>query len=302
MMIRLEKARGDLLETARTAGKSELATGILHNVGNVLNSVNISAALVGQRLDELCIRDLERLAAVLTEHAEDLPTFLTSDPRGKHIEPFLAALVKQLREERGSIRDEVQSLSDGIEHICELIKSQQGIAKKTSLREFTNLADRFDEALMITQKAQGESSQLVVIKRYEQLPEIEIDKHRLLEILVNLIQNARQATSGPSQEVLLELRKSADGMLALSVADNGCGIAKEDLIRIFSMGYTTRDDGHGFGLHSCANVAKEMGGSLRVQSDGVGRGACFTLEVPERPPGSLETVTDSASVRRGGAA
>ena len=90
-------------------------------------------------------------------------------------------------------------------------------------------------------------------------------------------------------------------MLALSVADNGCGIAKEDLIRIFSMGYTTRDDGHGFGLHSCANVAKEMGGSLRVQSDGVGRGACFTLEVPERPPGSLETVTDRASVRRGGA-
>ncbi len=302
MMSRLEKARGELLETARTAGKSELATGILHNVGNVLNSVNISASLVGQRLDDMCIGDLERLADVLSQHSADLSSFLTEDPRGKHIEPFLGALVRQLKEERLSVRDEVQSLTDGIEHICELIKSQQGIAKKTSLLEFTNLAERFDEALMITQKAQGESSQLVVIKRYEQLPEIELDKHRLLEILVNLIQNARQATSGPSQEVLLELRQAGNGMIALSVADNGCGIAKEDLVRIFSMGYTTRDDGHGFGLHSCANVAKEMGGSLRVDSDGVGRGACFTLEVPETPPGRSKPSATAGSSSHGGAA
>jgi signal transduction histidine kinase len=302
MMSRLEKARSELMETARTAGKSEIATGILHNVGNVLNSVNISASMVGQRLDDLCIDDLERLADVMSEHADDLSSFLTEDPRGKHIEPFLNALVGQLKEERGSIRQEIQSLNNGIEHICELVKSQQGIAKKTSLLEFTSLAERFDEALLITQRAQGESSQLVVIKRYEELPEIEIDKHRLLEILVNLIQNARQATSGPSQEVLLELRRAEHGMIALSVSDNGCGIAKEDLIRIFSMGYTTRDDGHGFGLHSCANVAKEMGGSLRVASDGVGRGACFTLEVPETPPErSMEAAAAGANRQEGAA-
>lgn len=302
MMSRLEKARSELLDTARTAGKSELATGILHNVGNVLNSVNISASLIGQRLDELCIRDLERLAEVLAQHADDLPGFLVNDPRGKHIEPFLSSLVAQLQEERSSIRHEVASLADGIDHICELIKSQQGIAKKTSLLEYTSLAERFDEALMITQKAQGDSSKLVVMKRYEELPEIEIDKHRLLEILVNLIQNARQATSGPSQEVVLELRGVEDGMVAFSVADNGCGIAKDDLIRIFSLGFTTRDDGHGFGLHSCANVAKEMGGSLRVESDGVGRGACFTLEVPSTPPCRAKRTSGRLAGHRGGVA
>ena len=285
MMGRLERARSELLETARTAGKSELATGILHNVGNVLNSVNISASLVSQRVDELCVRDLERLAEVLDEHADDLPRFLADDPRGKHVQPFLTALVAQLKGEQSSIRSEVTSLVDGIEHICQLIKSQQGIARKTSLLEFTNLAERFDEALMITQRAQGDSSQLVVVKRYEDLPEVEVDRHRLLEILVNLIQNARQATSGPSQEVVLELRRVDDARVAMSVADNGCGIASEDLIRIFSMGFTTREDGHGFGLHSCANIAKEMGGSLRAESDGAGRGARFTLEVPVRPPG-----------------
>ena len=301
MMSRLEKARSELLETARTAGKSELATGILHNVGNVLNSVNISASLVGQRVDELCIRDLERLAEVLAQHADDLPGFLTSDPRGKHIQPFLAALVVQLKDEQSSIRDEVTSLTDGIEHICELIKSQQGIAKRTSLLEYTSLAERFDEALMITQKAQGDSSQLVVVKRYEELPEIEIDKHRLLEILVNLIQNARQATSGPSQEVVLELRRIDEARIELSVADNGCGIAKEDLVRIFSMGFTTRDDGHGFGLHSCANIAKEMGGGLRVESDGVGRGARFILEVPAEPPGRSRGGSLSKPSAMGGA-
>lgn len=287
MLAKLEQARSSLVETARTAGMSEIATGILHNVGNVLNSVNISASLVSQRVDGLCIDDLERLSEVLTENKDDLPRFLAEDPRGQHIQPFLSALVVQLGEEQKTIRSEVSSLSDGIDHICELIKSQQSLAKGTKLVEPTALAERVDEALRITQRVQGVDPELVVVRRYDDLPDIKLDKHKLLEILVNLVQNARQAmysVNGP-RELVLEIRAKDEDQVMISVQDSGVGIADGDLTNVFTMGFTTREEGHGFGLHSSANAANEMGGRLYATSDGPGRGARFVLELPCTPPG-----------------
>lgn len=288
MMSKLEQARSALVETARTAGMSEIATGILHNVGNVLNSVNISASLVSQRVEGLCIDDLERLAEVITEHKDDLPRFLTEDPRGQHIQPFLSALVVELSQEQVSIRSEVDSLTSGIDHICELIKSQQSLAKGAKLVEPTDLTERLDEALRITQRVHGVDDSLVVVRRFEDLPEVALDKHKLLEILVNLVQNARQAMSavdGP-RELTLALARAGDGRIRITVEDSGVGIAQEDLTRVFNMGFTTREEGHGFGLHSSANAAVEMGGRLWAESDGPGRGARFVLELPMEPGGS----------------
>lgn len=291
MMTKLEQARSALVETARTAGMSEIATGILHNVGNVLNSVNISASLVSQRVEGLCIDDLQRLAEVITDHKDDLASFLSNDPRGQHIQPFLSALVVELSEEQRSIRTEVDSLTNGIDHICELIKSQQSLAKGTKLIEPTDLSERLDEALRITQRVHGVDGELVVVRRFDEISELSLDKHKLLEILVNLVQNARQAMArcdGP-RELTLELRRIADGKVLLAVGDSGIGIPEEDLERVFNMGFTTRDDGHGFGLHSSANAAVEMGGRLYAVSDGPGRGAKFCLELPmtEAIPASL---------------
>lgn len=288
MMAKLEQARSALVETARTAGMSEIATGILHNVGNVLNSVNISASLVSQRVDGLCIDDLERLSEVLTENKDDLPRFLAEDPRGQHIQPFLSALVVQLGEEQRTIRTEVDSLSDGIDHICELIKSQQSLAKGTKLVEPTNLSERVDEALRITQRVQGVDPELVVVRRYDDLPNINLDKHKLLEILVNLVQNARQAmysVNGP-RELVLEIRSKSEDQVFIAVQDSGIGIDQDDLTRVFNMGFTTREEGHGFGLHSSVNAASEMGGKLYATSEGKGRGARFVLELPMNPPGA----------------
>ncbi|QDV09035.1 Sensor histidine kinase TmoS [Planctomycetes bacterium Poly30] len=296
MMAKLEQARSALVETARTAGMSEIATGILHNVGNVLNSVNISASLVSQRVDGLCIDDLERLSEVLTENKEDLPRFLAEDPRGQHIQPFLSALVVQLAEEQKCIRTEVTSLSDGIDHICELIKSQQSLAKGTKLVEPTDLSERVDEALRITQRVQGVDPELVVVRRYDDLQNIKLDKHKLLEILVNLVQNARQAmysVSGP-RELILEIRAKGEDQVFIAVQDSGIGIEKDDLTRVFNMGFTTREEGHGFGLHSSVNAATEMGGRLYATSEGRGRGARFVLELPMNPPGASSEEREAA--------
>lgn len=307
MMSKLEQGRSALVETARTAGMSEIATGILHNVGNVLNSVNISASLVSQRVDGLCIDDLERLADVITEHKDDLAAFLSDDPRGQHIQPFLSALVVELSQEQRSIRSEVNSLTDGIDHICELIKSQQSLAKGTKLIEPTDLSERLDEALRITQRVHGVDGELVVVRRFDDIPELSIDKHKLLEILVNLVQNARQAMAqhGGPRELTLELRRMADGQVLLAVGDSGIGIPEEDLVRVFNMGFTTREDGHGFGLHSSANAAVEMGGRLYALSDGPGQGAKFCLELPMTeaiPPSLLHAQGAGEESTFGGAA
>lgn len=301
MMGKLEEARAELVETARAAGMSEIATGILHNVGNVLNSVNISATLVSQRVDGLCVDDLQRLSEVLAEHIDDLSTFLEEDPRGQHIQPFLSALVVELTQEQASIRSEVDSLTNGIEHICELIKSQQNLAKGTKLVEPADLAERFDEALRITQRVQGTDNALVVVRRFEDLPEVSLDKHKLLEILVNLVQNARQAMDGNAgeHELILELARAGADRVRIAVSDNGRGIAAGDLVNVFNMGFTTREEGHGFGLHSSANAATEMGGRLWAESDGLGRGARFVLELPVHPDAAE---TASAQTTSGGEA
>ena len=110
------------------------------------------------------------------------------------------------------------------------------------------------------------------------LPSVEVDRHRVLEIVVNLVQNAQQATE-ESGAVRVVLERAEQG-LALDVVDTGRGIPAEELTRIFAPGYTTRPEGHGFGLHTAANAAREMGATLTATSEGLGHGARFRLLLP----------------------
>ena len=286
MMSKLEAARAALVDTARAAGMSEIATGILHNVGNVLNSVNVSTALVTRRLDEMSISDLEQVASILEKHEDDLAAFIDEDPQGKHLQPFLTALSSQLCEERSSIATEMDALSQGVEHICDLIKSQQSYAVKTNMKEEVSLAARLDEALTITEQALTLDPHLEVVREYEDLPEVLVDKHRLLEVLINLIRNALQSMDDADGEKRLTLRVARDGddHVLLQVEDTGVGITPDALIQVFQMGYTTKASGHGYGLHTAANAATELCGSISAHSDGKGRGARFTLRLPLEIP------------------
>ncbi len=282
MMGKLEVARATVMETARTAGMSEIATGILHNVGNVLNSVNISASMVAQRLDGMGLDDLERLVGVLQEHEGDLAGFIAADPRGQHLLPFLNALTGQLSDQRGQLQKEVGSLASGLDHICDLIKSQQQFAVKSDLLVHVDLATKLDEALSITHQALGEDPALEIAREYAEALEIELDKHRLLEILINLIQNARQAMNeAGSAPKRLTLRTKLDGEhVSIQIQDSGPGIEPDVLAKIFNLGFTTKSSGHGYGLHTAANAATEMGGALTADSGGKGEGATFTLRLP----------------------
>jgi signal transduction histidine kinase len=281
----VEKTHKELVAASRQAGMAEVATSVLHNVGNVLNSVNVSATLVSNQVRKSKSANLVRVVELLRKNATHLTQFLASDPRGRQLPDYLAQLSEHLSSEQSSVLDEIQSLKKNIDHIKDVVAMQQTYARVSGVTEKVQLADLMEDALRINQGARS-SHNVRIVREYEpQLPDISIDKHRLLQVLVNLIRNAIHActeSEHPDKRLVLSVSGQPDGV-RISIKDNGVGIPAENLTRIFSHGFTTRKDGHGFGLHSAALAAKEMGGTLSVQSDGPGQGATFTLELPFDP-------------------
>lgn len=284
MIEKLAQSRQALVKAARHAGMSEIATGVLHNVGNVLNSVNVSATLVTDKTKKSGVRDLKMAMDAVRDGAGDLARFLAEDPRGAHLYPLLVALTDQIADEHSSVEEELKRLSQGIDHVKLLIQSQQSYAGHSGVLETTALSEQVEAALSMTSRSMGEG-EVEVVREYDPLPTCRVDRHRLLEILVNLLQNARQALQEPdlpARRIVVRVRSAGDERVALEIEDTGIGIPAENLERIFVHGFTTKKNGHGFGLHASANAATEMGGKLLAHSDGPGRGARFTLEIPTR--------------------
>jgi signal transduction histidine kinase len=259
---------------------SQVATGILHNVGNVLSSVNVAADLVNQKLTDMSVGDLKKLTEILDEHAGDLASFVRDDARGQHLQPFLSALSTELTTQRNAALEEVESLSRGVEHICDLVKSQQSYAVTKDLLEPTDLAKLINDASRISEQALFEDPGLTIERCYEDLPDIAVDRHRVLEILVNLVTNARQAMEGlENRHLILSLCRKEE-LVCIQVKDTGKGLSEEQHTQVFHAGYTTKPTGMGYGLHSSANAATEVQGKLTAASDGPGTGSTFTLEFP----------------------
>jgi signal transduction histidine kinase len=278
----LRKTQAKLVSTARQAGMAEIATNVLHNVGNVLNSVNISAELVSSQVRGSKAQGLGKVAHLMNEHVDDLSDFLTRDQKGKMLPDYLLRLAEVVTAEQQGIIEELEQLTRGINHIKDIVAAQQSYAGTSSVFEPVLVKDLVEEAVKMSASSLSHH-QVTVVKELADVPMLSIDKRRVLEILINLISNAKQAMGGvPGRQyqITLRLHWEQGHMVKIQVADNGEGIAPENLTRIFSHGFTTRKDGHGFGLHSCVIAAREMGGSLTAHSEGVGKGATFTLELP----------------------
>ena len=287
---KLEHAHQQLLGISRQAGMAEVATSVLHNVGNVLNSVNVSATLVTDKVRESKVTFVTRVADLLVSNAADLASFLTSDPKGQKLVPYLSDLSLALRAEQESITTELTHLSKNVEHIKEIVAMQQSFARVSGVSETVPVKDLIEDALRMNCTALTRHH-VEIIRDYIDDPQITVDRHKVMQILVNLISNAKDACSGESsgEDKAITLRTAVVGdRVQFSVTDTGVGIPRENLTRIFAHGFTTKKDGHGFGLHSAALTANELGGSLLARSEGCGCGATFTLELP-LVPDAVET-------------
>ncbi|HYG23232.1 MAG TPA: PAS domain S-box protein [Verrucomicrobiae bacterium] len=275
----------ELIETSRQAGMAEVATGVLHNVGNVLNSVNISATLVADGIQKSKAANLPKVVALFEEHGERIGEFIARDPRGQQLPRYLQQLSQQLILEQKKNVAELDLLRKNIEHIKDIVAMQQSYAKVSGITETVAVVELVEDALQMNAGALSRH-EVEVVREFSPVPTVTLEKHKVLQILVNLIRNAKFACdeSGRSDKRITVRVAESGGTISIAVADNGIGIPPENMTRIFSHGFTTRKQGHGFGLHSGALVAKEMGGILRVCSDGLGRGATFILELPIAVP------------------
>jgi PAS domain S-box-containing protein len=284
----LERVHKQLLVASRQAGMAEVATNVLHNVGNVLNSVNVSASMVSERIKRSKCAGLARVADLLTAHAGDLATFLAG-AQGKHLPVYLQELAAQLIAERDAAVAELSAVRSNVEHIKEIVAMQQGYAKRGGITDTVDVRMLVEDSLRMNEGAFSRHG-VTIVREFGDVPLVQVDKHKVLQILVNVVRNAKYAcaeAAGGTKCVTVRVR-AAHGSILLSVSDTGVGIPKENLERIFNHGFTTRADGHGFGLHSSALAAKQLGGSLQAESAGPGQGATFTLTLPLTSPESID--------------
>ncbi len=283
----LAQAQRSLMLASRQAGMAEVATGVLHNVGNVLNSVNVSTTLLRDQVRKSETRSLLKVTDVLKEKNGDLGVFLTTDPKGKLMPEFIVQVAEQLQKEQKNTLRELEQLAKNVDHIKDIVAMQQSYARVAGIVEKVSLVSLVEDALQINAAALTRH-EVKAIRQFEAVPPLMVDKHKVLQILINLIRNAKYALDECNQiekRLTITIAKTDGECVMVRVEDNGVGIPSENLTRVFSHGFTTRPNGHGFGLHLGALNAREMGGSLSAASEGAGHGATFTLILPLSPPG-----------------
>lgn len=281
-LTELAEAQKRLIELSRISGMAEVATGVLHNVGNVLNSVNVSITIVSDHLRELRIGQIGELVNMLESNKSDLNAFLAEDARGQRVLPYMGKLSRHLEQEREQLGKEVGTLAQHMSHIKEIVAMQQTYARSSGVFEKVAIAAVIEDAVGISRS--GMERHRVKLKiDSDDVPPIITDRNKVLQILLNLFRNAMDSLkeSGvASREIAVRVKRLNDDRIAVCVEDNGVGIPAPNLVRIFSHGFTTKKEGHGFGLHSGALAAKQLGGLLSAASRGKGAGAQFTLEIP----------------------
>lgn len=270
-----------LTDAAHRAGKAEVATNVLHNVGNVLNSVLVSVRMATESVQMSRVTNVGRVAELMQKHADDLGRFIVEDPQGKRLPSYLANLAEHLGTERAELLAELESVGKRADHIKHIVAVQQQFAGVSNFRQPTELTALIEDAIRINTLGQHGAE---IVRDFAHLPRVSIDRNKVLQILINLLSNAKYAVNhegaGADKRITVRLERREAHRLAISVTDTGMGIAEEDQARIFQHGFTTRKEGHGFGLHAAITAAREMGGGLTASSPGRGAGATFTLELP----------------------
>ena len=279
----LDVMHKQLVEASRAAGMAEVATGVLHNVGNVLNSVNVSANVLADSVRKSKAASIRKVADLLDANKADLPAFFSTGGKGLMVPGYLATLSQQIDVEQQGRLSEIEQLTKNIAHIKDIVAMQQDYAKAAGVMEDFTPRALLDEALALAGSELQRCSVKVEMDCATALPHVSVDRHKVMQILINLFTNARQAmdeTPAADRVLAITASATAGGHVAIAIRDSGCGIAQENITRVFNHGFTTKATGHGFGLHSAANAATEIGGSLTGTSDGPGKGATFVLDLP----------------------
>jgi signal transduction histidine kinase len=279
---KMSEINDELVKASSKAAKVELADGVLHNVGNIVNSINVSTNSIKKQVEQLSVSKLDRVCQLISEHESDFGDFVQSNAQGQKIPSYILKVNEALAVEKCSVDEELQDLVKNVNHIKAVITSQQSAAKSNSTKQLLTPEELLSDAVTAN-KANLANHDVEISEEIDQeIPAFYSDKHKILQILVNLIKNANDAlveNQSTNPQITTRVRH-VDDCVVFEVADNGIGIPPEKIGQIFQHGFTTKQTGHGFGLHSSEKAATDLGGKLTVSSEGIGAGATFRLSIP----------------------
>lgn len=281
----LQDTQARLLELSRHTGMAEVATGVLHNVGNVLNSVNVAANLIRDSIRTSKVDGLRKAVQLIKQHGDHLGVFFESDPKGKKLADYLEQLGELLSKEKVEILTRADDLHQKVEFINQIVAVQQSYAKVRGMTEKCYPVDIMEDAIQINAAILSRNN-VRLERRFHYADSVMVERQKVLQVLVNLISNAAYALEGNDHDnrlLKLVISEQESERVQFTVVDNGIGIPEENLTRVFAHGFTTRKDGHGFGLHASAITVQELGGTITVNSQGPGKGATFLFDIPKRP-------------------
>jgi PAS domain S-box-containing protein len=282
----LHQLHQELVRVSHQAGMAAVAGEVLHNAGNVLGSTGVAVATLERHVHELRAGELAQAVALVDEHAGALDRFVRDDPRGQHLIEVLGGLAEHFAAEQQELDRELHALQQNVVHLTRVIHAQQSHARSAGVLETISVADLVDAVLRLQAPSWAELG-IAVEREIADVPALHIDRHRVMEVLINLVSNARQSlrdSGQPAPRLRIRAEPAGPDTVRIHVADNGLGIAADHREQIFRLGFTTKQNGGGIGLHSSGNIAQQLGGSLSFHSDGPGQGAVFTLALPIVPP------------------
>ncbi|MFW5803268.1 MAG: two-component system sensor histidine kinase NtrB [Verrucomicrobiota bacterium] len=296
----LAKVSEEMVRSAHYAGMAEIATGVIHDVGNILNSINVSCDVMRDTIRLSQVDNLLKVNELLKQHVDDLPEFLSVHPKGRLLPKLYPELGQSLKSDFVSLDQELANLSRSINLIRDVITTQQERTTAEAMREDTEIEPLLEDALTL-QNANIANNAVRVEREFDSdVPPVMTEKTKLIYALVNLIKNAVEAMAGQDEERrLLTLRLfRRNSEVVIGVGDCGSGVSHEDRERLFAHGFTTKENGHGFGLHASANYINEMGGVVEFDSEGRGQGAEFRIRLPVNPDEPISRKTETKPLHR----
>ncbi len=277
----LEKIHSKLLESAHQAGMAQIATEVLHNIGNILTSVKTSIHLMLQAEKTTSISGLIKANALLRENIYNLEEFIVNNPKGKKLLEYYLAIEDGIILEYNTYQAHLSRLNEKVGVIEDVVCVQQNYADAVALTDKYNLSKIVNDA--VTMQAEALANQNIeIIKIFEDIPDVLIQKNKTIHIIISLLQNAKESIieENTGERIITISMYHKDNHVYLKNHDTGKGILPENLEKIFAHGFTTRKDQYGFGLHTAANYMAEMGGKISAESKGEGKGATFILKFP----------------------
>lgn len=282
VFINLEQAQKQVATLSRLSGMSQVASSVLHNVGNTLNSINVSIDTMDSKVNGSKVASLAMLSNLLKEHTNDFVSFIQNDPKGQNLVEFLSLISATLDNEKRYLLNELTQLKNNIAHVKQIIDMQQALSNAGELAEAVHPNELIENSLVVHRLA-IEQADIKITFDFKSIKKARTSKAKLLQIIINLVKNAIDAlveSSNSEKHLKLTIQDQDQSHFIIEIADNGVGMMPNHLTKIFSVGYTTKTFGHGYGLHTSAVFAKELGGHLSANSKGIGQGATFTLMLP----------------------